>query len=205
MATLTTEDQEKISATIAEVESRTAGEVVVALVSQSDDYADVRYPAAFGLTMISAIATSQFASGWLLDYLIPLQLPIFLICFQLTKVPAFTRFLAGPALSERCRERAMQMFIERGIHNTRDQSGLLVMLSELEHQVVILGDAGIHQKVGDAGWEGYIERIVTGLKGGQAAASIVAVLHDLGAQLAAHFPARSDDTDELANEVVVQA
>ena len=63
----------------------------------------------------------------------------------------------------------MQMFIEQGIHNTRDQSGLLVMLSELEHQVVILGDAGIHQKVGDAGWEGYIERIVTGLKGGRAA------------------------------------
>ena len=84
--------KEKISATIAEVESRTAGEVVVALVSQSDDYADVRYPAAFGLTIISAIATGQFASGWLLDYLIPLQLPIFLICFQLTKIPAFTRF-----------------------------------------------------------------------------------------------------------------
>ena len=107
--------------------------------------------------------------------------------------------------AERCRERAMQMFIERGIHNTRDQSGILVMLSELEHQVVILGDAGIHQKVGDDGWEGYIKRIVTGLKGGQAAASIVAVLQDLGAQLAAHFPARVDDTDELANEVVIQA
>ena len=35
MATLTPEDQNKISATIANVESKTAGEVVVAVVGQS--------------------------------------------------------------------------------------------------------------------------------------------------------------------------
>ena len=98
----------------------------------------------------------------------------------------------------------MRMFIERGIHNTRDQSGLLLMLSELEHQVVILGDAGIHEKVGDAGWEAYVGRIVEGLKTGQAASSIVGVLEELGATLATHFPPRDDDTNELSNDVVVQ-
>ena len=78
------------------------------------------------------------------------------------------------------------------------------MLSELERQVVILGDSGIHEKVGSDGWEGYVSRIVAGLKGGEAASAIIGVLEDLGSTLATHFPPRPDDTDELSNEVVVQ-
>lgn len=204
MATLTQQDQEKISATIAAVESKTAGEVVVAVVGQSDDYAQIRYTAAFCMTIVTAWLANHAPLGALGEYLIPLQLPVFLLWVQITKIPAITRFLVKKESSERTRERAMRMFIERGIHNTRDQSGLLLMLSELEHQVVILGDAGIHAKVGDTGWEAYVGRIVQGLKSGQAASSIVGVLEELGATLATHFPPRDDDTNELSNDVVVQ-
>ena len=205
MATLTQQDQEQISATIAAVESKTAGEVVVAVVGQSDDYAQIRYTAAFCMTIVTAWLANHAPLGALDQYLIPLQLPVFLLWVQITKIPSITRFLAKKICSERTRERAMRMFIERGIHNTRDQSGLLLMLSELEHQVVILGDAGIHEKVGDAGWESYVARNVEGLKDGQAAASIVGVLEELGATLATHFPPRDDDTNELSDDVVVQS
>ena len=204
MATLTQEDQNQISATIAQVESKTAGEVVVAVVGQSDDYAQARYTAAFCLTMVTAWLAHHAPLGAISEYLIPLQLPVFFLWVQATKISAVTRFLGKQVSPERVRERAMRMFIERGIHNTRDQSGLLVMLSELEHQVVILGDAGIHSKVGDSGWENYVGRIVEGLKSGAAGASIVSVLEELGGTLATHFPPRGDDTNELSNDVVVQ-
>ena len=204
MAALTQEDQRVISATIAEVEAKTAGEVVVAVVGQSDDYAQARYTAALCLTVVTAWLAIHAPLGALNEYLIPLQLPLFFIWLQITKIPAMTRFLVKQDSSERARERAMRMFIERGIHNTRDQSGLLLMLSELEHQVVILGDAGIHEKVGDSGWEAYVARIVEGLKNGQAGTSIVGVLEELGDTLATHFPPRDDDTNELSNDVVVQ-
>ncbi len=204
MATLTQEDQNQISATIAAVESKTAGEVVVAVVGQSDDYAKIRYTAAFCLTMVTAWLAHHAPLGAFSDYLIPLQFPVFFLWLQVIKISAVTRFLAKQVSSKRVRERAMRMFIERGIHNTRDQSGLLVMLSELEHQVVILGDAGIHKQVGDSGWENYVGRIVEGLKNGQAGTSIVGVLEELGITLATHFPPRDDDTNELSNDVVVQ-
>lgn len=204
MAVLTQKDQETISATIAAVESKTAGEVVVAVVGQSDDYSSLRYSAAALLTVSSALMLQYAPLGWLGGWLIPLQIPIFFLFLQLTKVPAITRFLAKNTSSERARERAMRMFIERGIHKTRDQSGLLLMLSEVEHQVVILGDSGIHEKVGDTGWESYVDRIANGFKGGEAASSIVGVLQDLGDTLATHFPPRDDDTNELSNDVVVQ-
>ena len=205
MATLTQEDQNQISATIAAVESKTAGEVVVALVGQSDDYAQIRYTTAFCMTIITAWLANHVPLGGLSEYLIPLQLPVFFIWIQATKLPALTRFLVKQVSPERARERAMRMFIERGIHNTRDQSGLLVMLSELEHQVVILGDAGIHAKVGDPGWEAYIQRIVEGLQQRQAGQAVVSVLKDLGEILATHFPAREDDTNELSDKVVVES
>lgn len=204
MTVLTQEDQATISATIAEVESKTAGEVVVAVVGQSDDYAAIRFSTAALLTVVSAIFLRHAPIAWMGEFLIPLQIPIFFLWLQVTKVAALTRFLAKKASPERVRERAMRMFIERGIHNTRDQSGLLLMLSEVEQQVVILGDAGIHERVGDSGWEGYVNRIVAGFKGGQAASSIVEVLQELGATLATHFPPRDDDTNELSNDVVVK-
>lgn len=205
MPVLNDSDQKKISATIAEVESKTAGEIVVAVVSQSDDYDQARYTTAFLLTVMSALLLSHTPLGWLGEFLIPLQVPVFFLFLQLTRVPAITRFLAKKTSSQRARERAMRMFIERGIHNTRDQSGLLLMLSEVEHQVVILGDSGIHEKVGDSGWNTYIERIVKGLKDGETTSSIVGVLEDLGTTLATHFPPRPDDTNELSNDVVVQS
>ena len=55
MPVLNDSDQKIISATIAEVESKTAGEIVVAVVSQSDDYDQILlgvnyYPRRFDLT-----------------------------------------------------------------------------------------------------------------------------------------------------------
>jgi len=205
MTVLTQHDQEKISATIAEIEAKTAGEVVVAVVSKSDDYTEQRYTVALGLTLAVALTMTFVLQGWAPSYLILLQVPVFLAWFQITKIPAITRLLSRKLSSSRVRERAMRMFIERGIHKTRDQSGLLLMLSELEHQVVILGDSGIHEKVGDPGWEGYVERVVQGLRSGKAADSVVSVLTDLGNLLAEHFPPRDDDSNELSNQVVVES
>jgi len=205
MTVLTQHDQEKISATIAEIEAKTAGEVVVAVVSKSDDYTEQRYTVALGLTLAVALTMTFVLQGWAPSYLILLQVPVFLAWFQITKIPAITRLLSRKLSSSRVRERGMRMFIERGIHKTRDQSGLLLMLSELEHQVVILGDSGIHEKVGDPGWEGYVERVVQGLRSGKAADSVVSVLTDLGNLLAEHFPPRDDDSNELSNQVVVES
>ena len=205
MTVLTQHDQEKISATIAEIEAKTAGELVVAVVSQSDDYTEQRYTLALALTLAMALTTTFALPGWAPLYLIILQVPMFIALLQITKIPAITRLLSRKLSTPRVRERAMRMFIERGIHKTRDQSGLLLMLSELEHQVVILGDSGIHEKVGDPGWEGYVERVVQGLRSGKAADSVVSVLTDLGNLLAEHFPPRDDDSNELPNQVVVES
>ena len=205
MTVLNSTEQEAISKAIADVESKTAGELVVAVVPKSDDYAKRRFLTAIlwtlGITGLVGFLLPEFASVQLLL----VQIPVLAISYWLTGTGPIIRLIAQGDGPDKARQRAMRMFAERGVHQTRDRSGLLIMLSELEHQVVILGDAGIHAKVGDPGWEGYVQRIITGLQQKKAGEAVVTVLQDLGEILATHFPAREDDTNELSNQVVVES
>jgi len=99
-------------------------------------------------------------------------------------------------------ERAFALFTERGMHRTRDRTGMLILISELEHRVVILGDVGIHEHVGDAGWQAHVDHIVQSIKRGQTAQGVVEVIERLEAAHAEHLPPRPDDTNELPNLIV---
>ena len=96
----------------------------------------------------------------------------------------------------------MQLFAERGVYDTRDRSGLLIVIAELERRVVILGDTGIHAHIGEGGWDEHVRAIVEGVRRGRGADAVVSVVRVLGEVLATHFPRRADDVDELSNAVV---
>lgn len=44
------------------------------------------------------------------------------------------------------RQHAQAMFLERGVFQTRDRTGLLLMISLFEHRIVILPDAVAQEK-----------------------------------------------------------
>lgn len=205
MSLLSEQDTQRIRATIAQVEANTAGEVVVAVVKQSASYHRERYRAAGIWALGTALALALLFPNLTPVYLLALQVPLFLLGLLLTNIRGVTRFLVRAGMRSHVEKRALQLFIERGIHQTRDQSGLLLMLSELEHEVVILGDSGIHHHIGAVGWENYVKRVIQGLHTGEVASAVVDVLKDLGDVLAEHFPARPDDTNELSNSVVVES
>jgi putative membrane protein len=57
--------------------------------------------------------------------------------------------------------------------------------------------------VGVAGWSKHIDVIVQSFQSGKIAEGLVEAIGRIGEDLAAHFPPRPDDTNELPNEVVV--
>jgi putative membrane protein len=75
------------------------------------------------------------------------------------------------------------------------------MLSALERQVVMLGDAGIHAHVQTLGWEQHVQHIVASMRAGTPAQGVCEVIARLGEVLAANLPPRADDQDELSNRV----
>ncbi len=66
---------------------------------------------------------------------------------------------------------------------------MLILISELEHRVMILGDLAIHEHVGDEGWEAHVAHIVQAIKRGELATGVVEVVEQLGARARPAFAA----------------
>jgi putative membrane protein len=84
---------------------------------------------------------------------------------------------------------------------TAGRTGVLIFLSVLERQVVILGDAGIHERVQTHGWQAHVDHIIAQIKKGNAAEGVCDVIARLATSLEGSAPRQSDDRDELPNTV----
>ncbi|HMG57276.1 MAG TPA: hypothetical protein VK601_27440 [Kofleriaceae bacterium] len=94
---------------------------------------------------------------------------------------------------------ARATFIERGVHRTRDRSGLLVYISWLEREVALIADSGLERALpvelaGDA-----TRALTAAIADGGAA--VARELERFAPALAAAMPRRDDDTNELPDEV----
>jgi putative membrane protein len=203
MSLISQAETAEIEKTIARIEGKTSKELVVAVVERSHDYAAPRALFAFGWTLAATLVVHYFfeqLSSW---WLIPLEFPIGLAFYALLGIPALRRLTVPRGLAEQAvQARAFSVFAERGLHRTRDHTGLLILLSELEHGVVILGDSGIHELVGESGWRDHVERIVKRVREGKAAQGIIECLDALEPLLAQKAPRREGDANELENRVL---
>jgi uncharacterized membrane protein len=99
---------------------------------------------------------------------------------------------------------AEKEFYKLNMHQTRDNTGILLYLLLEEKQFYILADKGIHQKVGDDTWLKVRDEIQSHFKEGNFCRGILWGIDRVGKILAEHFPIKSDDTNELSNEVVIE-
>lgn len=115
-------------------------------------------------------------------------------------VPRFSKKNRREAL----RRRAVSEFSKLGIHNTRDRTGVLLMVSLEERMVQVLAGKGINSVVPENTWPSLVHCITKALKEGNPAQGISMAVSDIGKMLSEKFPMRSDDTDELSNAVVIK-
>jgi putative membrane protein len=99
---------------------------------------------------------------------------------------------------------AFHHFTRQGVMNTEDRSGVLVLICLFEHEVAILADQGIHQRVSVEYWKEETERLSRELKqGGDLTCVLIEGISRLGALLAKNFPRDPDSRNELANRPVI--
>jgi putative membrane protein len=115
-------------------------------------------------------------------------------------LPAVKRLLAPAAMRHQAILRAARAtFVERGVHNTRDRSGILVYISWLEREIVVVADSGLERKLaGDA--RAQAERALTAAMAGGGAA-VARELERLAPALAVAMPHRADDINELPDAI----
>jgi putative membrane protein len=96
-------------------------------------------------------------------------------------------------------EAARATFVELGVHGTKARTGLLVFVVVRERRVVLVGDLGVLDKLGDAGLAKRAERLATHVDAGGAA--VAHALVAMADELAAALPRAEHDTNELADLV----
>ena len=203
MSLLSEADCAKIEDAVRALETKSATELVVAVVPKSADYWQARVVVAIAWSLAAAHAMLQFRPDIAPFVAVLLQVPIGVATFVLFGRGALARLLiprgAAAASAER---RALELFAARCLTRTRDRTGMLILISELERRVVILGDRGIHERVGDAGWREHVDHVVDAIHRGEAARGILDVIERLGALHAELVPVRVGDTNELPDSVV---
>ncbi len=98
-------------------------------------------------------------------------------------------------------ERAREVFQELEMDKTRDANGVLLYIAVLDRTFVIYGDQGINEVVPETFWNDTKEVIQGHFKQGRFKQGIVEGILKAGEELKEHFPYRSDDKNELSNEV----
>ena len=100
-------------------------------------------------------------------------------------------------------DRAVEVFHQLGMQETKLRNGVLVYVALDHRQFAIIGDQGIHEKVGDHFWDREKEEMINYFKRNEIIGGIVYFIDKIGAKLKEFFPYQADDVDELSDEISV--
>jgi len=197
-------EKQRIEAAVRAVEQRTSGEIVPMVVDQSYDYPQAEIVGAGCFALASASLLSWYfggASVWIfLAAFFPLY---FLFKAVIRNAPGLKRRLIHPAeITAEVEEKALVSFLEQGLHHTRDETGILILISLLEHRVYVLADRGINTVVPLHTWDEIVQTVTAGIHEGRTCDALCTAIDRCGELLEGHFPARHDDTNELPNLIL---
>lgn len=198
-------DKKRIADAVGAVERRTAGEVAVMVVEQSDAYPEGQMLAGGVIGSLLALTATELLWGGALWVFVVSALVLTALCGWLTHyLPAVKRFFTpNDRLELQVRDRALAAFYEKGLYKTREESGVLFFISLFERKVWVLADKGIYAKIRQETLQSYARDIAAGIKGGTAVDALCKAIGDVGGILARHFPVKADDVNELSDQVIV--
>ncbi len=108
-------------------------------------------------------------------------------------------------IQEKAGENVMQEAISRfeklAMHNCAERNGILIFVAIKSRQFSIIGDKGIHEKVGESFWSLIADEMKKHFAQGNISAGIAAAVEKAGTELGKHFPRKADDKNELPDEI----
>jgi putative membrane protein len=200
---LSEDDKKAIAEAIRKAEATTSGEIVFALTEASARYRHASFQGAIAGVVVSAAVYLALPITHSIALLLWVQLVSFALFYALFEISPLRRwFISGEEMDARVHDAALLEFYNSGLYRTREENGVLIYLSVFERRVVVLGDRGIHNRMGNPHWNEVRDRIIRGIRAGRAREGICEAIDLCGKALAQHFPRRADDVNELSNQVL---
>ncbi|MFZ3207355.1 MAG: TPM domain-containing protein [Geobacteraceae bacterium] len=204
--TFFSEDEgDRIRQAVERAESDTSGEIATMVVDHSDSYREAEILGALSfaglLGLILALAIHHITIWSYIPLVILFFIPARYLFRQYPdlKLP----FVGRSRVMEAVRERAVRAFFEKGLYKTRDEAGILIFISILERKVWILGDKGINAKIAPQFWSSLANEVSAGLKQNRASEALCTAIEKCGNILKEHFPRKTDDVNELEDDLIV--
>jgi putative membrane protein len=209
---LSEEEKARISEAVRAAEARTRAEIVPMLVARSGIYRDAQHRTGLALALIvltvllmgeglwvtwpwQTANTAYLLLGTVLAYAIGSWIGTF--------APVIRAVTSTERLHQKVQVKAERAFAQHSLSRTSQRTGVLLMVSLLEHRVYVLPDVGIGPGIGQAAWNEVVEAVVAGLKKNDIAGGFCAGITRCGELLAHACPAGpGDNPDELSNRVL---
>ena len=198
-----TPDDMRITAAIAQAESKTSGEIVAVVASESDSYLYAPFLWA-ALAALVAAWPLIYLTWMTVQWICVIQVLVFaVLSLVLASRPLRYRLVPRSVLTERAHARAVEQFLVQNLHTTAGRTGVLIFVSVAERYAEILADAGIHQKVAEGTWQAIVDEMTAHIGGGRTTDGFVAAIEQVGTHLAEHFPPGAARTEALPNHLIV--
>lgn len=198
------DEQRRIREAVEAVEKRTSGEIVPMVVEASYDYPRTEILGAGLFSLATAVFLAWLFGNESIWVFLPLFFAFYLpFKWLIRHTPGLKRRLTHPAeIDAEVEEKALVSFLENGLHRTRDETGILILISLLEHRVFVLADRGIDAVVPKETWDEVVAMVVAGIKEGRTCDALCEAIARCGELLEGHFPVRADDSNELPNLIL---
>lgn len=207
MLTFTEQEHARIQEAVRRAEQGTTGEIVPMIVPSSARYREAGYRTGLilGWLTLALLLTIEWYwlpwgwhagnAGWLLLAVIA----AYGAGEWLGRFPAVIRLVTSrERMAYKVNLRAQQAFYQHGLQNTKGRTGILILVSLLEHRVQVLADKGINECVPPGTWDAVVQGLVEGIKRGRPTDALCEAIARCGALLARHCPA---DAGQNPNEL----
>ena len=198
------QDKARITTAIHAAEQNTSGEFVAVVARMSDHYVflPLLWAAILALLVPGIFILLSVPLAFLRVYQI--QLLVFIILgLLLLFIPELHLQLIPKRIKHaRASRLAKAQFYLQGVHMTRDHSGVLFFVSLAERYVEIVADRGIHEKLGEAHWQGIIQTFVERVRKGEIVDGFVAAITTCGEAMRTHYPPDPGAKDDLSDGLI---
>jgi len=209
---LNEQERLKLNQRTVEVEQRTGAQIVLAVITRSDIYAELPWKAfALGSSVASLIVSllSQAPTSWSSGSEILQAVVMVLACgaacaLICVYMPGFARlFLSTHRAEVEVHQHAMSLFLAHELFATRQRTGVLLLISLFERRVVVLPDTGIGKRLSQNAMQDIIARMTAALANRQVVRALeegLSVVEQVLAATASGGAGEHDLSDKIIEE-----
>jgi len=209
------EERESIGKAVRTAERRTRAEIVPMIVSRSGVYRDATHRAGLILALLTLTALLMLEEVWLpwnwnsenAAWLVLCTVAAYAAGAWLgTFAPIVRLVTSRERMRQKVRLRAERAFAQHGIFQTRERTGILLMLSVLEREVYVLADKELIRLVSADQWDEVVRSVIEGVRAGDTAMALCAGVSRCGEILSRAYPATAgDNPNEIPDRVIEES